>query len=64
MATIEYKVTSSDNGYSYYYYIILNDTITINFNLTTIWHSTITASTTFKIEIDNRNINDISTNLV
>ncbi len=40
LTTIDYKVSSYDNnGYSYYYYMILNDIITINLNLYTAWYS-------------------------
>ena len=65
LTTIDYKVRSSDNNaYSYYYYMILNNIITINLNLHTTWYSTITQSTTFQIKIDNSYIKDISTNSV
>ena len=62
---IDYKIRSSDNlSYSYYYYLILNDIITINLKLNALWYSTKTASTTFQIKIDNSNIVDISSNEV
>ena len=65
LTTIDYKVRSYDNiAYSYYYYMILNNIITINLNLHTAWYSTITESTTFQIKIDNSYIKDISTNSV
>ena len=62
---IDYKIRSSDNlGYSYYYYLILTDIITINLKLKADWSSTKTRSTTFQIKIDNSNIIDISSNEV
>ena len=62
---VDYKIRSSDNnGYSYYYYLILTDIITINLKLNTVWYSTKTTSTTFQIKIDNSNIIDISSNEV
>ena len=64
-APIEKKVRSIDNqGYSYYYFMILNSKIIINLSLSTNWYSTISQSTKAKIEIDKSQIEDISSDYV
>ncbi len=64
-APIQKTVRSSDyQGYSYYYYMILNSKIIINLSLSTNWYSTISQSTKAKIEIDKSQIKDISSNYV